>query len=388
MEAALSEVTLGGQRGSARDQNRGLVLELILEESPLSRAQILDRTGLSRSTVGRVLDELAEAGLIAERPTSDRAQSRGRPVRGIIASPQIGHVMGADIGVETTRVMWADLNGTILHRERVHTPRLPNVSDLATWFCELIRRVRPPGSGECLQSVISVPAKVIDGVSIVRPAVGLSNIAGSDFFARVAYELGGHVELRSDPDMALTGEMVDGAAKGFRDVALLVISTALAGSVAVDGVQLAERRQIVGEFGFYPYPYRDGFTLADVLSLQGIRGRADHEGVALPPTSEFLDALVNGEFQIYREDFIRGLHIAVTALALSLDPEIVVFGGRTVPLVSSILPEVADRLQQTLPQIPQLAVSRSDGYSQPRGTIEVGLSCARKRLRESTALND
>lgn len=377
------ETTVGAQRGSARDQNRSLVLGLILDAAPLSRAQILDRTGLSRSTVARVLDELTDAGLIVEGPAAERPLSRGRPVRGIMASPQIGHVMGADIGVGTTRIMWADLNGTILHRVRVDTPELPSVVDLSTWFCDVVRLERPRSAGECLQSVVSVPAKIADGVSIIRPAAGLNAIAGSDFFARIAYELGGYVELRSDPDMALMGEMVDGAAKGFRDVALLVLSTALAGSVAVDGVQLAGRRHVIGEFGFYPYPHHDGFTLADVLSLQGVRDRARREGVELPPNTQFLDAAASGDFPAYREDFALGLQIAVTALTLSVDPEIVVFGGRCVPLISAVLPDVARRLDAVLPQVPRLAVSQSDGYSQPRGAVEVGLSSARKRLRDN-----
>jgi predicted NBD/HSP70 family sugar kinase len=382
----LSEnVSMSTPRGTARDQNRDMVLGLILDEAPLSRAQILDRTGLSRSTVARVLDELVDAGLIAEGPAAERPQARGRPVRGIIVSSQIGHVMGADIGVGTTRIMWADLNGTILHRVRVDTPLLPSVAGLSEWFCDLVRQTRPPGAGECLQSVVSVPAKIADGVSITRPPVGLGDIAGSDFYARIAHKLGGHVELRSDPDMALMGEMVDGAAKGFRDVALLVLSTALAGSVAVDGVQLGGRRRVIGEFGFYPYPHQEGFTLADVLSLQGIRDRAHRDGIELPPTAEFLAAVADGAFPTYREDFARGLQVAVIALTLSVDPEIVVLGGRSIPLIASVLPDVASQLDSVLPQVPRLAISQSDGYSQPRGAVEVGLALARRRLREGVS---
>jgi hypothetical protein len=75
---------------------------------------------------------------------------------------------------------------------------------------------------------------------------------------------------------------------------------------------------------------------------------------------------------------------AVSAVAVTLDPESVFFVGRLGPLVEEVLPEVRTRLDKSLTAVPAVSVAPQVlGLSVARGAMDAGLRMARHRLREA-----
>jgi predicted ArsR family transcriptional regulator len=65
-------------QADVRRHNAALVLDRVAQEGPISRARVAAHTGLTRATVGTIVDELIAAGLVTEQGT--RAPSGvGRP---------------------------------------------------------------------------------------------------------------------------------------------------------------------------------------------------------------------------------------------------------------------------------------------------------------------
>lgn len=92
----------------------GHVLDLIRRSGGLTRAEILEQTGLARSTVTSRLATLQEAGLVTTAGAA--AAGRGRPPSQFIFRDDTGVLLLADAGATGVRTALTDLGGTV-HRE-------------------------------------------------------------------------------------------------------------------------------------------------------------------------------------------------------------------------------------------------------------------------------
>src|SRR3954469_7641078 len=99
-----------------RAANQRSVLGLLAGEGPMSRADLVRASGLSRTTVSSLVAELIRAGQITE--TEDRARPHkggsGRPPVLVRLSAPAGRVVGVDVGHGHVRVAVADRLGVVL----------------------------------------------------------------------------------------------------------------------------------------------------------------------------------------------------------------------------------------------------------------------------------
>jgi predicted NBD/HSP70 family sugar kinase len=95
-----------------RSHNASLILQLLWREKSLSRAELSRRTGLSRSTVSAICEELAERQLTRE--LGPGPSSGGKPPQLIGFREDAYHLVGIDLGASHTTVLLADLRGNIL----------------------------------------------------------------------------------------------------------------------------------------------------------------------------------------------------------------------------------------------------------------------------------
>ncbi|HEX2284144.1 MAG TPA: ROK family transcriptional regulator [Mycobacterium sp.] len=94
----------------------GQVLDLIRRAGGITRAEIIEKSGLSRSTVAARLDALQAAGLVASGQTST---ARGRPPSHFRIREDQGALLIAHGGATGVRAAVTDLGGHSLHDIRV-----------------------------------------------------------------------------------------------------------------------------------------------------------------------------------------------------------------------------------------------------------------------------
>jgi glucokinase-like ROK family protein len=99
-----------------RESNLSSVLRLIHTQSPISRAQLAVITGLNKSTVSSLVDELLTQKLIHE--TGSNSGTAGRPATWLEINPQAGLVIGVELGVDFVSAAVTDLMGNILWRRK------------------------------------------------------------------------------------------------------------------------------------------------------------------------------------------------------------------------------------------------------------------------------
>ncbi|MFC8720509.1 ROK family protein [Kitasatospora sp. NPDC057198] len=115
---------LATRRGPAsqqdmRRQNLALVMRTVAAAHPLSRADVAGRTGLTRTAVSSLVDELIGGGLLLEGEL-ERSGRVGRPGRALVLNGDGPAGLGLEIGVEHLSACVIDLRGEV--RVELHCP--------------------------------------------------------------------------------------------------------------------------------------------------------------------------------------------------------------------------------------------------------------------------
>src|SRR6202142_2375420 len=104
---------------TARHINRGVVLNLIRRRQPISRADLARISGLQRSTVSLITEQLIRERWVINGPTGRLPRGR-RPT--FLRLNERRAILVADLRPNQTTVAVADVNGHFLSQERMLTP--------------------------------------------------------------------------------------------------------------------------------------------------------------------------------------------------------------------------------------------------------------------------
>ena len=104
-------MTPGSNSETIRRDNLSTILREVHLTGPRSRSDLVAVTGLNRSTVGDLVIELAERGLVREQ-RGDSLGTPGRPSPTVHAAPEGAVVLAVSIAVHWLTVALVGLGGT------------------------------------------------------------------------------------------------------------------------------------------------------------------------------------------------------------------------------------------------------------------------------------
>jgi predicted NBD/HSP70 family sugar kinase/biotin operon repressor len=366
---------------TSRDYNKASVLDVVLSQAPLTRNKLIEMTGLSKATVSRAVEELRADGFVVDSGV-DAVTGRGRRSTYLDVPGTTGHVIGISFGVQTTGVLVTDLRGREVQHVIVPTVDHDEVKNAAEWLVDLIAEASGSAEGPLRQIVVAVPGRVQNGTEIFGPAESMKIFAGSDLQRTIQELVNAPVSLDSDANAALLGILTDDAT--IRNAALFSVSSILNFACCTDHELARGRTPVFGDLGAL-YSGVDNEILDGLLSTRGLVRFARARGLDL---ERIEDLWLEPQDEMSRaevlEAFTTAIVTAVSAVAVTLDPESVYFVGRLRPLVDEVLPEVRSRLDQNLPAVPEVkAVTHVLGLSGARGAVYACLSMVHKRLRDA-----
>jgi predicted NBD/HSP70 family sugar kinase/biotin operon repressor len=340
-----------GDGSALRDHAQRTVLTELLRQGGASRKAIARTTGLSPATVTRAVDALRKEGVLRESAAVVSVQRGRREVRLELVAER-DTVVGVDLGASNTRLVLCDLAAAPLVVHEHATPADLAPKALARWLLERTgelsaaagRTARP--AGLC----VGLPGAV--GRSrTVSNAPNLPQVEDPEFLSVLEAGAGCPVGIDNDADLALLGELRLGAARGADPAAIITIGTGLGAALAVGGTVLQGRHGLVGEFGQLPVgPF--GTPLEHMVTGNGITRRAAEAGVDLHDPA----LLFSGDpaYATLRRQFDDALQIVLTAVAVSVEPETIVVGGRIGAAIASDLPTYQAALAAGLRASPEL----------------------------------
>lgn len=220
----------------------------------VSRSDLVGLTGLNRSTVGVLVSELSDAGLVRE--VAGRSGGIGRPSLVMEPIPESAVVVTFDLRVERTYAALVGLGGTVLARadqrhRRDYRPQTA-VKHMVALAQELLSAV--PSSSTWVGTGLSVPG-VIDprtGQVLIAPNLGWRDVPIRDLLHAALQESFAMVPVTvvgNDADFGAYAEYSRGAAVGQNDVLFLSGEVGIGGGIVSDGRVLSSAGRASGEVG-------------------------------------------------------------------------------------------------------------------------------------------
>jgi predicted NBD/HSP70 family sugar kinase len=234
-------------RTTSREVNRRIVLNLVRESQPASRAALARKMGVPRGKVSLLVGELLEAGEIYEGELGD--SSRGRKPKMLYVRTHDRLVVAVDVRFRRTFVMLTDFAGQQIALEAFDTVFDPE--ELVSQIAERVRRVvRAHGSEGSIEGVGLVVPGMVDketGRVLNSPQLGWRHVDVRDALAR-AVELPVYIE-NAPVACALAQVWMgrDGEAGG--DFAYVTVSDGVGVGVVVNGQVIRGHDDAAGEFG-------------------------------------------------------------------------------------------------------------------------------------------
>jgi predicted NBD/HSP70 family sugar kinase len=245
-----------GQRSeTVRRANLSTILYQVHLRGPLSRSELVARTGLTRGAIRGLIGELNAGGLVSE----ERSMPLGVPGRPSPLARPRHHgvvVLALEIAVDSLAAAVVGLGGGViehvrLDRSRGHLSPERIVSDLVRSARPMVSRLRGGttlvGIGVSMVGVV----RVSDGVIRVAPNLGWLDVPLADLIAR-KLQLAVPVSVGNEADLGALAEHRRGAAAGVDDVLYISGEVGVGGGVIVGGRPLAGAAGYAGEVGHMP----------------------------------------------------------------------------------------------------------------------------------------
>ena len=331
---------------------------------PLSRSELVARTGLTRGAIRGLVGELVLAGLLTEeRGTSQGTPGRPSPL--VRPNPQCGMVLALEITVDSLAAATVGFGGHILEQARVDRRRDrlsadETIADLAALARGVLATLPRPdaliGIGVAVVGIV----RRADGFVTMAPNLGWRDVPLGGRLA-TALETTLPIVVANEADLGALSEWRRGAAVGADHVLFVSGEVGVGGGLIVDGKQLTGAAGYGGEIGHMPVnPNGSRCRCGSIGCWETEVG----EGALLRLAGHPPDAGREGLDSVLREaadgspkalgaldDIGRWLGFGLAGLVNVFNPQVVVLGGlfgRIHPFVEATLADELARL--SLPQ--------------------------------------
>jgi len=231
---------------TARDINRRIVLNLIRTHQPISRADLARHSGLQRSTVSVIAEQLIKERWITEGANGHTARGR-RPTFLHLNKERVG-IIGINIRPVTTTLALADLDANFLAQDSLPTP-----ADPKQFVAELVPRVR--------KLIETRPELTCEGIGVSVPGrvdlrtkklVFAPNLGWRDFDLKTPLEKATKlpVELENAANSCALTEICFGRrAEGLRNLVVVTVSEGIGCGLILNHQLVQGSTGTAGEFG-------------------------------------------------------------------------------------------------------------------------------------------
>ncbi len=231
---------------TARDINRRIVLNLIRGHQPISRADLARHSGLQRSTVSVIAEQLIAERWVTEGANGHTLRGR-RPTFLHLNKGRVG-IIGINVRPATTTLALADLDANFVAQESLPTAPNPEkfVAELTPRLRNLIK-MRPEITCEGIG--VSLPGRV-DLAS--QRLVFAPNLGWGDFDLKTALEkaTGLPVELENAANSCALAEIWFGRQSfAVRNLVAITVSEGIGVGLILNHQLLQGSNGMAGEFG-------------------------------------------------------------------------------------------------------------------------------------------
>lgn len=348
-----------------RLQNERLLLNLIWSERAISRAEIARVTGLSRSTVSAIVEDLLETGLVSFRGAGE--SQGGRPPVILGFEDDALALVGVDLGASHVSVIVTNLRGEErAWRTRNHTVR-PDPEGSLALVDELIGEALYD-AGMSDERIVGIGVGVPSPVNPKHPGkvspLVMPRWRDVDIVARLKAVHSCPVLLDNDANLGALAELWWGKGVGARDLVFIKVGTGIGCGHIIHGDIYRGATGVAGEIGHLTLdpngpPCVCGLTgcLATYVGTDALLARTREALMSAPYSMLSTDSLDIGTLvdAAYGEDPValrmiadagRRLGTAIASLVNLNNPGQVILGGGLMRAGDLLLEPLRDTLRR------------------------------------------
>ncbi|MGQ7889879.1 ROK family protein [Paenibacillus sp. WC2504] len=233
-----------------KKKNKNMVLDLIKSSRPISRAKIAKLTSMSATSVGRIVNDLCQIGLVKETEQYSSGVGRKATMLDIDAGSVL--TIGVEMDKGVIKIGIVDFDGHMIAENTItrlyHLDEAVKVArELSEHIQELIERNEIVIS-KIIGIGIGVPG-IIDtdkGTIIFSSQLGWENV---HFAALVESNLNIPTVIDNDLKVKALGETYYGFVKGSKRAVLLGFGSGVGSALVIDGTVYRGESNIAGEIG-------------------------------------------------------------------------------------------------------------------------------------------
>ncbi|HEY4384110.1 MAG TPA: ROK family transcriptional regulator [Ktedonobacteraceae bacterium] len=341
----------GGRKGTdqhgVRESNRSLILNYIRERGVVPRSDLARYTGLSRTAIGNIVDDLVQEGIIQQE---EHQSGDDRRTITLSFNATAGYVLGCTLGRQHLTVLLADLTGRpIQHLDipfSIHKgpdEGLPLLGKLLKVFVaqQQISWDMIVGIG---LGIIS-PLDLLQQKGITLPAP-FSNWAGVDIQQTLEDDLGVPVRLDKDGNMGALGESRYGAGRNEGNMIYVKVGSGITGGFILNHQLYRGYLGMAGEIGHLPVDLNGTLChcgrygcLETVAGRGGILMEAQRLSSMVTTMPQVIEAAREGDAACKSVLARAGKYLgfALAGLVNSLNPSLIVLDGSTMQAEALIL---------------------------------------------------
>jgi predicted NBD/HSP70 family sugar kinase len=231
---------------TARDINRRIVLNLIRRHQPISRADLSRQSGLQRSTVSAIAEELISERWVLEG--SPGAAPRGRKPTSLLLNSQRAGIFGFNVRPAFINMALANLDGRFLVQETLATPATPE--SFVALVRERVKELMSLHSEMAYEGIgVSLPGRVDLSSQrfVFAPNLGWKR---EDLKQQLELACGLPVELENEANVCALSEFWFGKhADDVRNLLAVAVSEGIGVGMILNGQLVRGPSGLAGEFG-------------------------------------------------------------------------------------------------------------------------------------------
>ena len=355
--------------GTTTNESEQRLIAAVREHGPLTRQELAAVTGLSMATINRAGTALLKQRILRTQGRQD--STGGRPAE--LLAYNGGALTVAGISVTETHA-----SGIVMSLDGQEVDRLETEFVPSTTGGQLTPEDRLNQTLQLFDQVVQAGQGAL-AVGVAVPGV----VAGADGTVSAIHELGWDrlrlgsilagrsptpVVLENDANCLAVGEHARGAGHQVDDLVAIVLGNGLGAGLMLHGRLYRGRHQEAGEIGYLLtgtdslarlFPGRGDFE-SRVGSVP-VGQQAAAAGLVSPergidlPTALALGMKAGGQGARLAQELLDHCALALAALCVVLDPELIILGGRDgLGAIEAIIPALRERLLGRILRVPRI----------------------------------
>jgi predicted NBD/HSP70 family sugar kinase len=344
------------------EPNEVRILRLVRDSSALSRIEIAKATGLHKATITDLVTKLIEAGFLEDTGEVETRKNVGRKRVLLRFIPTAGLVAGVDIRMTHATMAITDLNARVLSQESFDYDPVDSVEEVfsraAHTITALLKSARHSAS-KLVGIGIGVQGIIDYSTNTLVLSYNKKSWQGKSLSTLLEKEFSVPVYVENDVKTMALGEYLLGAAQRTKDFVHVWVGEGVGAGIMINGQLLHGITSSAGEIGYnslessavykenFPLTYRDQELFGEILTDANLvesyrRNSPDTNGEDLSVQviahrARLGDPIAQGVI----EEFVSLLSILCINMVNTLNPEIIVIGGK----LAESYPGIAGMLQ-------------------------------------------